>query len=77
MAKTNFATRNVQKLMFIRKYGNACAESVWTRENIIKSPLKEIQLPLLTVSDYIWQNLDKWADKPAMVKQYPINQHYI
>ncbi|CAH2041123.1 unnamed protein product, partial [Iphiclides podalirius] len=67
MARPNFATRNILKLKFVRNFGNVNANNVWTRENIVISPFKEIQPPTLTVSDYIWQNLDKWGDKPAMV----------
>ncbi|KAJ0175985.1 hypothetical protein K1T71_008159 [Dendrolimus kikuchii] len=43
------------------------SSSVWTHDNIIKSPYKDVEIPNCTLSEYVWQNLDKWAEKTAIV----------
>ncbi|XP_068629276.1 uncharacterized protein [Battus philenor] len=54
---------------------------VWTSEKVIKSPFKDVEIPNLTVTEYIWRNLDKWATKTATVcgvtdRQYTYEQIY-
>lgn len=41
--------------------------SGWTQEKTVKSPFKGVELPNLTLNDYIWQNLDKWPERTASV----------
>lgn len=36
-------------------------------DGIVKSPYPDIVIPNLTVDQYVWQNLDKWADFEALV----------
>lgn len=40
---------------------------VWTQDNVVRSPCKDIVIPDTTVNEYIWRNLDKWATKTATV----------
>ncbi|XP_041981331.1 4-coumarate--CoA ligase 1-like [Aricia agestis] len=35
--------------------------------NILKSNLKDIKVPNLTIDEYVWQNLDRWPDKTSTV----------
>ncbi|CAG4959570.1 unnamed protein product [Parnassius apollo] len=81
MTRTNMVTKNIQKLLLVRKYSNLSSQHLWTKENVVNSPYNDIQLPSLNVTDYIWQNLDKWADKPAMIcgitnRSYTYNELY-
>ncbi|CAK1582566.1 unnamed protein product [Parnassius mnemosyne] len=81
MARTNLVTKNIQKLLLVRKYSNLSTQNLWTRENIVNSPFNDIQLPSLNVTEYIWQNLDKWANKPATIcgitnRSYTYNELY-
>ncbi|KAJ8719770.1 hypothetical protein PYW08_011945 [Mythimna loreyi] len=41
--------------------------SVWTQDRVIKSPYKDIEIPNLTLYDYVWQNLDRWPERTASV----------
>lgn len=40
---------------------------MWTQDNVVRSPCKDIVIPDTTVNEYIWRNLDKWATKTATV----------
>ncbi|KAJ8719772.1 hypothetical protein PYW08_011947 [Mythimna loreyi] len=42
-------------------------KSVWTSEKVVLSPYKDIEIPKLTVDQYMFRNLDKWASKTALV----------
>lgn len=48
---------------FTRKREN----NLWTSDNIVKSPHKEIEIPNRTIPEHIWENLDRWGDKTALV----------
>ncbi|KAJ8719771.1 hypothetical protein PYW08_011946 [Mythimna loreyi] len=41
--------------------------SVWTQDRVIKSPFKDVEIPNLTLYDYVWQNLDRWPERTASV----------
>ncbi|CAH2041117.1 unnamed protein product, partial [Iphiclides podalirius] len=54
---------------------------VWTSENIVKSPFKDIEIPNSTFVEHVWKNLDKWPTKTATVcgitgRQYTYEQIY-
>ncbi|XP_063828963.1 uncharacterized protein LOC135078296 [Ostrinia nubilalis] len=40
---------------------------VWTSENVVQSPYKDVVIPETTIVDYVWRNLDKWPTKTAAV----------
>ncbi|XP_034832839.1 uncharacterized protein [Maniola hyperantus] len=40
---------------------------IWTVDKIVKSPFDDIVVPDVTVTEYMWKNLDKWSDKTALV----------
>ncbi|KAJ8720362.1 hypothetical protein PYW07_012405 [Mythimna separata] len=42
-------------------------KSVWSSDRLIFSPCKDIEIPKLTVDQYMFRNLDKWAGKTAVV----------
>ncbi|XP_063634769.1 uncharacterized protein LOC134805364 [Cydia splendana] len=53
----------------------------WTKEGIIKSPLKPIEVPNCTVHEYIWQNLERWSDRTMAIcgstgRSYTYSQGY-
>ncbi|KPJ04603.1 putative 4-coumarate--CoA ligase 3 [Papilio xuthus] len=66
MARTNFGIKNIQKFISIRSFSKN-ARNLWSKDNIVSSPSNDVQLPSLTVNDFIWENIEKWAEKPAMV----------
>ncbi|XP_072930482.1 uncharacterized protein [Epargyreus clarus] len=41
--------------------------SVWTQDNIVKSPYKSVEIPSCSLYEYVWQNLDKWPKKTLSV----------
>lgn len=38
-----------------------------TDAKILTSVFKEIKTPYTSVNDFVWQNLDRWPDKTAVV----------
>lgn len=62
---------------FRRQYNvglNSCLLQKDTRErevistnNIVRSPYRDITIPTVTVNEYVWQNIEKWSDKTALV----------
>ncbi|XP_053608677.1 uncharacterized protein LOC128674239 [Plodia interpunctella] len=54
-------------------------KGVWTPENIVKSPYKDVEIPNITLVDHIWEKMDRWADKTAIIcgvtkRNYTYNQ---
>ncbi|CAK1543236.1 unnamed protein product [Leptosia nina] len=54
---------------------------IWTKERHVKSPFKDVEIPDLTVSEYIWSHVHKWENKTAVVcgvtdRQYTYAQIY-
>lgn len=45
-------------------------KSVWSSERVVSSPCKDIDIPKLTVDQYMFRNLDRWASKTALVSRY-------
>ncbi|CAF4831145.1 unnamed protein product [Pieris macdunnoughi] len=40
---------------------------VWTKNRIVKSPYRDIEIPNFSVSEYILSNIHKWENKTAVV----------
>ncbi|KAG6459991.1 4-coumarate--CoA ligase 1 [Manduca sexta] len=62
------AKRTLNRLCQSSKY--VCVvrkNSVWTQDNIIKSPFKSVEIPNCTLYDYVWQNLDRWPERTLAV----------
>ncbi|XP_063365003.1 uncharacterized protein LOC134653553 [Cydia amplana] len=56
-------------------------QSVWTPDNIVHSPYKDIQIPNRTVVEHVWENLERWPDKVATIcgltnRSYTYHQLY-
>lgn len=67
MANTaKLLTKSAKRLLFLRNY-SAFRENLWTPENIVTSPYRDVELPNSTIPEHIWRNMEKWADKPAVV----------
>ncbi|CAG9101368.1 unnamed protein product [Plutella xylostella] len=41
--------------------------SSWTPDLVVKSTFKDIEIPSVSTCEHIFQNIDKWADKTAVV----------
>ncbi|CAG4953302.1 unnamed protein product [Colias eurytheme] len=39
---------------------------VWTKGNVVKSPFRDVNIPEVTLPEYVWDNINKWADKTAV-----------
>lgn len=50
-----------KRLCFIRM------KNIWTVDRTVTSPFNDIVVPEVTITELIWNNLDKWADKTALV----------
>ncbi|KAJ0175978.1 hypothetical protein K1T71_008152 [Dendrolimus kikuchii] len=56
-------------------------KSLWTTEKIVKSPHRDVIIPNRTVTEHIWEKLEKWADKTAIIcsitnRSYTYHQLY-
>ncbi|XP_053608884.1 uncharacterized protein pdgy isoform X2 [Plodia interpunctella] len=61
--------RTLETLCQSSKYASASVRrnSGWTSDRIVKSPFKNVDLPNITLNEYIFQNLDKWPERTAAV----------
>lgn len=41
-----------------------------SEKNILTSVFKDLPPTCNTVNDFVWQNLERWPDKTAMVRSY-------
>ena len=69
MASTNLLSRTAQRLLSCRSITltNTKHSSLWTADKIVKSPHKDVNIPNRTVPEHIWENMERWADKTALV----------
>ncbi|XP_075977145.1 uncharacterized protein LOC142977255 [Anticarsia gemmatalis] len=69
MASRNFLTKTAQKLLASRSIALTPRreQSLWTPDKIVKSPHKDVDIPNRTVPEHIWENMERWADKTAVV----------
>ncbi|KAH9628295.1 hypothetical protein HF086_017370 [Spodoptera exigua] len=56
-------------------------KSVWTSDKVVISASKDVDVPSLTVDQYLFRNLDKWAKKTAVIcghtnRQYTYEEVY-
>ncbi|XP_026322809.1 4-coumarate--CoA ligase 1-like, partial [Hyposmocoma kahamanoa] len=59
-------SKSAGRLLFVRNY-SVFKENLWTPAKIVRSPYKDIEIPNSTIPEHIWRNMEKWADKPAVV----------
>ncbi|XP_050666787.1 uncharacterized protein LOC126966678 [Leptidea sinapis] len=55
--------------------------NVWTKEKVVVSPFKDVDIPDVTISEYIWSKIHRWPNKIAVVcgvtdRKYSYNQLY-
>lgn len=41
--------------------------SLWTSDNRVKSPLNDVEIPNRLIPEQIWENMERWSDKTAVV----------
>ncbi|CAH0400179.1 unnamed protein product [Chilo suppressalis] len=39
---------------------------VWSKDNVVKSPYEDVNIPEMTIVDYVWRDLEKWPTKTAV-----------
>lgn len=68
MAARNLS-RTAQRLLTSRSISLSSRKhsSVWTADNIVKSPYRDIEIPNRTITEYIWETMERWPDKTALV----------
>ncbi|XP_047028473.1 4-coumarate--CoA ligase 3-like [Helicoverpa zea] len=68
MAARNLLSKTAQRLLTTRNISLSIKKhaSLWTSDNIVKSPHKGIEIPNRTVPEHIFENMEIWADKIAM-----------
>ncbi|KAJ8720367.1 hypothetical protein PYW07_012410 [Mythimna separata] len=83
MATKNILSRTAQRLLSCRSITLTSKKhsSLWTSDNTVKSPHKDVDIPNRTVPEHIWENMERWADKTAMVcaltnRSYTYHQLY-
>ncbi|CAH2267399.1 jg27582 [Pararge aegeria aegeria] len=40
---------------------------IWTGDGTVRSPFNDVVIPDVTITEYVWKNLDKWSDKTAVI----------
>ncbi|KAL4715819.1 hypothetical protein ACJJTC_006398 [Scirpophaga incertulas] len=62
------STKLLKRMLANRIRSTQCTTySIWTSDNIVRSKFKDITLPKETLTNHIWEKLDRWADKPALI----------
>ncbi|XP_004928344.1 uncharacterized protein LOC101747041 [Bombyx mori] len=61
MLSKNFIKRWVQSSKLIRK------QSVWSADNVISSPYRDVEIPNSTLYEYVWKNLERWPERTMAV----------
>lgn len=51
-------------------------KSVWTSEKIVNSPYKDVDIPNITLNEYMFRNLEQWATKTAVVSIAVVFKYY-
>ena len=41
--------------------------------NIVKSPYSDVVIPEINLADYVWKDVEKWPERPALVSLFTIN----
>lgn len=69
MATKASIIKSMHKLLTSRKVclSTVRTQSLWTKDNIVKSPHKDVEIPNRTIPEHIWANLEQWADKTALI----------
>lgn len=57
--------------MILSRYLNPLKQTIrcFSSENIIQSGAKQVQIPKTNLHEYLWQNLEKWPEKTAVVSR--------
>jgi hypothetical protein len=42
---------------------------------VVKSSLPDVELPNIALPDYVWQRVDQWPDKVAIVSIHKVSKH--
>uniref|UniRef100_A0A2H1WC02 Luciferin 4-monooxygenase n=1 Tax=Spodoptera frugiperda TaxID=7108 RepID=A0A2H1WC02_SPOFR len=68
MAARNLS-KTAQRLLTSRSISLSSRKhsSVWTADNIVKSPYRDVEIPNRTITEYIWETVERWPDKTALV----------
>lgn len=69
MAAKSLISKTAQKLLVTRYISltSSREQSAWTPDKIVKSPHKDVDIPSRTVPEQIWENMERWADRSAIV----------
>ncbi|XP_034832840.2 uncharacterized protein [Maniola hyperantus] len=75
MLLTKMFRRMTEKRCFIKM------KHVWSADRIVRSSFDDVLVPETSITEYVWQNLDKWSDKTAVIcgvtnRQYTYLQLY-
>nr|XP_026494027.1 4-coumarate--CoA ligase-like 1 [Vanessa tameamea] len=44
---------------------NESMKRLWTMDKVVQSPYKDVVIPHMPISEYMWHNLDRWSNKMA------------
>ncbi|XP_026752608.2 uncharacterized protein LOC113512858 [Galleria mellonella] len=69
MATAKVVSRSLARLLVSRNYSltKYVNEGTWTSGNIVKSPAKDVEIPNRLIPEHIWENMEKWPDKTAVI----------
>ena len=42
---------------------------------VVRSPYSDVQLPEANLADYVWKDVEKWPENPALVRELGIKIH--
>lgn len=55
------------KSVFVNSVNQTRCISSKLEPNVIKSKIPDINIPRISLNEFVWRNLDKWHDKTALV----------
>ncbi|XP_013184574.1 uncharacterized protein LOC106130303 [Amyelois transitella] len=59
--------KSVLKSRYVLSNGIFRSKHVWSNENVVKSPFRDVEIPNTTLNEYVWRILDKHPTKTAAV----------
>ena len=61
--------RNLSTTSGLRKYEYP---EIFPEEeaNIVKSPYSDVEIPEINLADYVWRDVEKWPERPALVSLF-------
>ncbi|KAI8432401.1 hypothetical protein MSG28_004798 [Choristoneura fumiferana] len=64
---TSALSRSARRIISSNLTRTVRLQSIWTPDNVVKSPYKDVDIPNRTIIEHVWENLARWPDKTATI----------